>query len=191
VYPPCHERPGAAAPSPDIARVESIAMGEDRFWSFIGALHHSLEQAAFDRVSRTLSRASVDEIIAFDARMTLDLYELDSACRVEWYGNHDPDHLGFPLDDDFLYFRCSTIIAGRDNFERAVSSQTLPWGSVSTDDSGEPLLYIGITAAAMKGLSDETFQNREDAVIPLSYETASNPQGWPAEDVDQTGNIPG
>ena len=164
-------------------------MPEDRFWNLIDGLHHSLRQSSFDAVSRTLSAGSLDDIVAFDARMTLDLYELDSACRVEWYGRHDPDRLGFPLDDDFLYFRCSTIIAGRENFEKAVSSQTLPWGDVSTEDSGEPLLYIGVTAAEMKG-NDEAFLAEEKARIPLSYETASNPQGWPADIVDQASNIP-
>jgi hypothetical protein len=165
-------------------------MPERRFWTLIDELHRSLDQSAFDGVSRTLSRGSVDDIVAFDARMTLDLYELDSACRVEWYGRHDPDHLGFPLDDDFLYFRCSTIIAGRQNFETALATQTLPWGSVSTQDSGESLLYIGLTAAEMKGLSDDQFYDLEQSAISISYETARNPQGWPAEDVDQADNIP-
>jgi len=159
-------------------------MPEDRFWTLIDSLHHSLAQSAFDRVSRTLSAGSIDDIIGFDARMTLDLYELDSACRVEWYGHHDPDHLGFPLDDDFLYFRCSTIIAGRANFETALSTQTLPWGDVSTEDDGEPLLYIGLTAAEDKGWSDGRFERLEAKRIPISYETGSNPQGWPADDVD-------
>jgi hypothetical protein len=189
-YAPCHEKPAASTPSPDVARVESVAMSEDRFWALIDDLHHSLKQSAFDAVSRTLSQGSVDDIVAFDARMTLDLYELDTACRVEWYGHHDPDHLGFPLDDDFLYFRCSTIIAGRDNFQTALSTQTLPWGSVSTEDDGESLLYIGLTAAEDKGVSDARLANLEKTAIPLSYETASNPQGWPKDDVDQAGNIP-
>lgn len=189
-YPPCHEKVASPTPSPDVARVEKNAMPEDRFWALIDGLHHSLEQSAFDRVSRTLSRGSVKDIVAFDARMTLDLFQLDSACRVEWYGRHDPDHLGFPLDDDFLYFRCSTIIAGRQNFQTALRTQTLPWGSVSTADSGESLLYVGITAAEMKGLSDDRLSQLEESAIPISYETAQNPQGWPAEDVDQAGNIP-
>jgi hypothetical protein len=189
-YRPCHEPDAAATPSPDVAKTESVAMPEDRFWSLIDMLHHSLKQSAFDRVSRVLSTGPMSDVVGFDARMTLDLYALDSACRVEWYGRHDPEGLGFPLDDDFLYFRCSTIIAGRQNYEVAASTQTLPWGDVSTDDDGESLLYIGITAAEMKGWSDDRFSDYEGARIPLSYETASNPQGWPASDVDKAGNIP-
>lgn len=160
---------------------DAVAMPADEFWEYIDILDGQTTELGFDKLTSALATAGPAAALAFDARLTLALYELDSLCRADWYEANDPGGLGFVSDDTFLYARCDTVVAGRANWEAAVADGTLPWGNVdATTGFGELLLYVGADAAARAGVPMEEYWDRRFSVVPLSYETGSNPNGWPA-----------
>lgn len=159
---------------------EDAAMPADEFWDYIALLEGQTTEAGFDRLADALAAAGVDAALAFDIRLALSLYELDSLCRADWYSANDPAGLGSVSDDTFLYARCDTIAAGRANWEAAVADNTLPWGDVDPSTGmGEFLLYVGADAAQRLGVPIEEYWDRLYSALPLSYETGSNPNGWP------------
>jgi len=157
-------------------------MPSNRFWRLIAELGGSNSNASYTRLSMRLAALPVDQLVGFDARLTLSLYALDDECRADWYVKHEPVTPEFRTDDDFLYERADTVTAGRAVWEYAVRTDTLPWGATdAVDRDGENLLYVAAEAANRRGVSDDAFGARESAAFSLSYETGSNPAGWPPD----------
>lgn len=155
-------------------------MPETQFWNLISELHGSNSDSAYRRLTVQLESLTTTQILGFDARMTIDLYELDDQCRAKWYSKRDPSGLGFVADDDFLYFRADTVTAGEAVWREAATTDTLPWGTTdAVTGDGENLLYVGLDAAHARGISNDKWIDLESKLYPLSYETGSNPAGWP------------
>ena len=169
-----------SSPDPGLAKAEAGAMPEDQFWALISVLHGANSDAAYKRLSNRLAALPTATIVAFDVRLTISLYKLDDQCRAHWYATHDPSGLGIVGDDDFLYFRADTVSAGRATWEKAIATDTLPWGTTdAVNNDGEDLLYVATDAAAKHHISQDKLLDMEAKVTDLSYETASNPAGWP------------
>jgi hypothetical protein len=164
----------------ELSEAEKVAMPEDEFWQLIALLHGSNSDAAYARLTAQLATLPVEKLVGFDARMTIALYGLDDECRANWYSTHDPSGLGFVADDDFLYFRGDTVSAGRANWENAIATDTLPWGTVDPlSGGGELLLYVAGNAAHVEfGIGLDAWPAKVQNTIELSYETGSNPDGW-------------
>lgn len=154
-------------------------MPEDDFWALIELLESSTEPDKVEALTSALAATDLASVIAFDARLTLALHQLDSLCRAQWYEANEPTGFGFVSDDVFLYARADTVAAGRETWQEAADTQTLPWGDVDpTTGGGELLLYVPFDAAERLGYTlDEYFAEVGDA-FTLSYETGSNASGW-------------
>ncbi len=177
---PCVTPAPDAAPDPAVAETELVAMPEDEFWDLVGVLGGSSDPAGFEALTDTLAKTDLDTAIAFQARLTLALHALDSGCRAEWYRVNEPMQMGFVSDDVFLYSRCDTVVAGREVWQDAVDTDTLPWGTVDpTTGNGEFLLYVAVDAADRMGTPLEEYFDAQFASYTLSFETGSNPLGWP------------
>lgn len=154
-------------------------MESDEFWSYIDVLGGSNSSEGYELLAIELATTDLETIVAFDARMTLALYALDSDCRAQWYLLNEPMQFGFVSDDVFLYARGDTVSAGRATWEEAIATQTLPWGgSDPWTGGGEGVLSIGLRAAEIRGVPFEEYLDLRFASIPLSYETGSNRPGW-------------
>jgi hypothetical protein len=168
-----------ATPDPNVALTESIAMPSDEFWAYIDLLGGTNDPEGYDLVSAELAKTDLDTILAFEARLTLSLYALDSDCRAQWYLENEPMQFGFVSDDVFLYARGDTASAGRATWEEAVAENTLPWGgSDPTTGYGEYVLGVGYRAAELIGVPFDDFLDLKWETIPLSFETGSNSSGW-------------
>lgn len=176
---PCHlsDRPSAA--DPDAVATESVAMEEIAFWELIGAMGGETDTAGFDALTEKLAELSMDDLVAFEARLTLALYALDDPCRAEWYRVNEPGDVGFVSDDVFLYARCDTVAAGRAVWQDALTSRTLPWGTVDpSTGNGELLLYVAGEEVEDRQLDIDAFYDLVEQRILVSFETGSNPAGW-------------
>jgi len=163
-----------------VAETELVAMPEDEFWDLVGVLGGSSDLKGFELLTDALAKTDLDTVLAFQARLTLALHALDSGCRAEWYRLNEPTHFGFVSDDVFLYSRCDTVVAGREVWQEAVDSETLPWGTVDpTTGNGESLLYVAGDAADRMGTPLEAYYDAQNASFSLSFETGANPLGWP------------
>jgi hypothetical protein len=168
-----------ATPDAAVAIVEANAMPSDEFWQYIELLDGTNSPEGYTRLETELAKADLATVIAFDARLTLALHALDSDCRAEWYRLNEPAQFGFVSDDGFLYARADTVSAGRATWEEAVATQTLPWGGADPlTGTGEFLLYVGLAAAELQGVTFDEYLDRRVERVPLSYETGSNPLGW-------------
>lgn len=148
-------------------------MSESDFWRLLRTLPRRVDDHDFAVLSSRLARCGLPVIVAFDARLTLVLYDLDTVKPCQWYSVNG----GLPgpvYSDDFLYARGDTVLSGRSAYEKALRDGSLGWGP-SQQGIGEDLLYVGETAAESLGKSD-AFASAEEAAIPLSYESGTNPR---------------
>lgn len=173
--PPADE--GQAAPR---AATEAVALPEEQFWKLIESIPPVPTDADFAAASNSLAGCSLGEIVGFDARLTLALFELDGPRNLAWLEQNDPLGAGFASDDSFLYARCASVLAGRESWSSAVSAGTLEWGEDEPDVDGisEHLLWIGLEAARAQGLTEDEYLELQFDVIPLSYESGSNKELW-------------
>jgi hypothetical protein len=165
---------------------ERSAMSESQFWSIISTLPSRASDADFDALSTMLAPCGVPTLVAFDARLTLLLYQLDTAPLCLWYSANG----GLPgpvYSDDFLYARADTVLAGSATYHAAIAKGELRWGR-SDQGTGEDLLYLAQTAADSVGETD-ALSAAEERDIPLSYESGTNPASAIPGDV-QTACIP-
>ena len=175
----CTTSAPGATPDAAVAVVEANAMPNDEFWEYIELLGGANSPDGYTRLETELAKADLDTVVAFDARLTLALYALDSDCRAEWYRLNEPAQFGFVSDDVFLYARADTVSAGRETWEEAVSTQTLPWGGADPmSGAGEFLLFVGLGAAERQGVTIDEYFTLLAERVPLSYETGSTPLGW-------------
>jgi hypothetical protein len=161
-----------------VKRTEEVAMEEDRFWELIAALNGTVTERSLRMLKREMNALSLEELQAFDARLTLAVHELDTAKTANWYVENDPisAELQYLSYDGFLYDRAATVGAGRDAFEKAAAADQLvldPDG----EGIGELLLYVVIDLAEVRGIDWWDLEP-----LPLSYETASNIPEWPADE---------
>lgn len=147
-------------------------MTESQFWKILATLPAQTTDRDFDALSARLRPCGLATWVAFDARLTLLLYHLDTAPLCLWYSKNG----GFPgpvYSDDFLYARADTVLAGPTTYGDALSRGELRWGE-SEQGTGEGLLYVAETAAESAGESD-ALSAAEQHDIPLSYESGTNP----------------
>jgi hypothetical protein len=163
-----------------VAATEAIALDAEAFWGVIESIPDLPAPDDFGTVSSALAGCPVEDIIAFDARLTLALYALDGPENLAWYEKYDPMGLGFVSDDTFLSARCATVLAGRETWANAIHGGTLDWGpdSPDLDGMGEFLLYVGMDAANAQGIDWEEYLGTSYEAIPLSYESGSNTGLW-------------
>jgi hypothetical protein len=156
-----------------IIATEKLAMPEGRFWDLIDLMKGVATEDSVTRLSERLAELGQDQVIAFEARLTLHLFALDTWDIAQQYTSHD-DYFS---DDGFLYTRCATVGAGRAAYERALATSTLQ--PDPADGEGENLLYVSMYAADIMGLDWEILH-----AVPLSAETGSNEDGWSEYDPD-------
>jgi hypothetical protein len=161
-----------------VRRTEKLAMEEDRFWELIATLNGRVTERSLRMLKREMNALSLEELQAFDARLTLSLHELDTVKTANWYAENDPvsAELQYFSDDGFLYDRATTVGAGREAFERAADRDELALDPTG-EGWGEMLLYVVVDIAETRGIDWY-----EIAEVPLSYETASNIPEWPADE---------
>ena len=161
-----------------VAKTEAVAMPSPQFWTLIAALGGSTSDDAFDSLASALAGRTIDDLVAFAARLSLVVHALDTRARHTWYTANDPMGLGFVSDDVFLYARLDTICAGESVWLEAIREGTLPWGSVDpTLGAGELLLSAAPNAADAQGGWEEFGAKYAERVL-VSYETGSNTDGW-------------
>jgi hypothetical protein len=162
-----------ADPKEARARTESLAMEPQEFWAAIALLGGKCTEDSIEAITEMLSNESVDRIIAFEASLTLALFDLDTRAAFEWYEAHDPDAESVGVSDDvFLHARCATVASGREVWERARAEGTVE--ATGDAESAEDLLFVASNAAGVD--LDEWHPD----VVPLSYETGENATGWTA-----------
>jgi hypothetical protein len=168
------------SPESPITATEAIAMDSERFWLLVESIPPALGPSAFERVAGSLAACGIEDVIAFEARLTLALYALDGPDNLAWFEANDPAGIGFASDDVFLYARCATILGGQAAWERAVVERTLEWGDDPPDVDGwsELLLYVSWDAAGALGLTVGEYIELLSERIPVSYETGSNSDLW-------------
>jgi hypothetical protein len=159
---------------------EAIAQPEAEFWTLIETVPDDPADDDFSRVAQGIVREGIEGVLAFQARLTLALYDLDGRANHAWFVEHDPMHFGFVSEDVFLYARCATVLAGREIWARAVVDQTLEWRDASLHESGasEMLLGVAPSAAEALGVTNEAWFELAFTRIPISYETGSNAARW-------------
>jgi len=173
----CVSNVGAGATDALLANAEAVAMPEASFWGWIDKLGGTSEED-YDRLTEELSNEPIETIAAFDARMTIQLYLLDDECRAAWY----EDREGYVSDDVFLYGRADTVSSGEKFFARALRDDTLPHaGNAPSEGDGEFLLYVAMDAATAAGATEREWDSATASHRELSYETGSNPAGWPRD----------
>jgi hypothetical protein len=161
-----------------VRRTEKLAMDQDVFWELIATLNGKVTDRSLRMLKREMTDLTLDQLQAFDARLTLALHELDTAKTANWYAENDPvsEKLQYFSYDGFLYDRAATVAAGRKAFEEAAASDALVLDPTG-DGAAEGLLYVVIDLAEVHGIDWY-----EVAEVPLSYETASNIPEWPADE---------
>jgi hypothetical protein len=183
------DRTAVASPAPasggdPVAATESNALDPALFWPLIETIPPAPQPADFDAVSSALGGCSLDDIVAFHARLTLALYDLDGPENLAWFEENDPSGLGFVSDDVFLYARCASVLGGEENWRRAVADRTLAWGTDAPDLEGnaEFLLYVAYYAARAQGVTGEDYYDAVGAAVPISFESGSNTERWDGGD---------
>lgn len=177
---------GSAAPEADDGirtpheATEAIALPEAEFWQLVESIPAAPAAEDFQVASRGLAGCSIGEIVAFDARLTLALYDLDGPENLAWFEENDPLAIGFASDDAFLYARCASVLGGQESWASAVEGGTLDWGQDEPDVDGlaEYLLSVALDAALAQGLTEDEYLDLQFGAIPLSYESGSNKDRW-------------
>lgn len=161
---------------PAVASALAVAMPEAEFWELIEVLDGGDTEDDFVRLSEVLSGRPVEDLVAFDARLTLSLYALDDECRLLRYRDDDPYGMGFVSDDVFLYARADVVCLGKDAWDSAIADSRLPVRM--SDGIGELLLYVALDASVAQGMEEYAIWDLEAERYSLSYESGSNPSGW-------------
>ncbi len=177
VAPPCVSAGPLDLDDPNVAQTLDVAMAEDEFWELIDVLGGRSAHSDFARLIGALEDRPAEDLVSFNARLTLALYALDDECHLRAYEEDDPSGIGFVSSDVFLYARADTVTAGREYWEEAIAGGRLPWGDV-TPGAGEALLFAALDASRTHGMDEYELWNLEDEAFALSYESGSNPDGW-------------
>jgi hypothetical protein len=133
------------------------------FWALIAQLdwrHKRNDDKVIAPVVEALAAKSVRAIKNFQERMATLLYQLDTKAHARRSG---------ASEDGFLYSRCACVAKGRDFYKTVrASPKKMPVGL-----EFEALLDIAARAHERKTGRDF------DYLTGCSYETGSNPKGWP------------
>ena len=147
-------------------------MTETQFWKITGTLPAEASDDDFTALAARLGTCGLPTLVAFDARLTLLLYQLDTTPLCDWYSKNG-GFAGPVYSDDFLYARADTVLGGPSTYAEALTKGELQWGQ-SEQGTGEDLLYVGQAAADSAGELD-ALGKAELRDIPLSYESGTNP----------------
>ncbi|MGW4651832.1 DUF4240 domain-containing protein [Kitasatospora sp. NPDC004289] len=147
----------------------------ERFWQLVEVLggEAAIEtcqgfEEACTRLTETLAREPVGQIIGFGERLAEALYRLDQ----EQFGTLPIDGSPFPQSDDhFLYTRAAVVVAGRDVYEGVFydPERFAPF----TTRQCELLLYVHEEAF------EQVTGTEWDRLTRYDYESCSNRDGWP------------
>lgn len=172
--------PTASSSDDPRGATEAIALPEEQFWALVEAIPDDPTDLDFQLAAGSLAGCGLPAVAAFEARLTLALYDLDGQANHAWFTENDPVQLGYVSEDAFLYARCATVLAGREVWARSVAEQTLEWSDDSLHETGysEFLLYVSWDAAGAHGLTVDEYSELVSGIW-LSYETASNAERWP------------
>jgi hypothetical protein len=162
---------------PAVASALAVAMPEAEFWELIEVMDGGEAEGDFRRLSEALAKRPIDDLVAFDARLALSLYALDDECRLLRYRDDDPHGMGFVSEDVFLYARADVVSMGKDAWDSAIADGRLPVRM--SEGIGELLLYVALDASVAQGMEEYAIWDLERERYSLSYESGSNPAGWP------------
>ncbi|MER7009617.1 DUF4240 domain-containing protein [Dactylosporangium sp. NPDC000555] len=144
-------------------------MAENDFWKLIAVMNGDVDEEAVARLTEALSGRRRRDVIAFQERLALALFELDRqelARQPVRFTDDPPDEDPIPLSDDvFLYLRAGIVARGRAVWQAVLAEPSLL--AADTWDECEDLLYV----------ADEV--TGDDIDTKVSYETGSNERYWP------------
>lgn len=124
---------------------------------------------ALARLTSALAERPREDVVAFQERLALALFELDRrvAARQPVRFSDDPDDdEPLPLSDDsFLYLRAGVVARGQQVWQSVIADPSVL--STGVWDDGEDLLNV----------AEEVFGDYIDTDV--SYETGSNERYWP------------
>ncbi|MFC5007338.1 DUF4240 domain-containing protein [Dactylosporangium cerinum] len=147
-------------------------MAENDFWKLIAVMNGDVDEDAVARLTEALSARRHRDVVAFQERLALALFELDRrelARQPVRFTDDPPDEDPIPLGDDmFLYLRAGIVARGRAVWQAVLAEPSLL--AAGTWDECEHLLYV----------ADEVTGDELDTKV--SYETGSNERYWPAPD---------
>jgi hypothetical protein len=152
------------------------------FWQLIEG-HPADEDGEWDALTSALAARTEAEIVAFAESLARALYELDTEvhCSQPVQDVSEPDGLVLGMSSDvFLYARCAVVAAGRQTWAQVLAEPAAFAGRWEVADA-EALLYVA--NEAFEQATGRTWEH--DTAV--SYETGSNPAGWPGTDEDDEG----
>jgi hypothetical protein len=140
---------------------------DDDFWPLIALLGQPTDDLdaamrGWERLVSALAARTVTDIKRFEEALTYKLFLLDTRAHAEAADNSD---------DGFLYARCAAVAAGPESYAYVLADPARMDG----DREFEDLLSAARTAYERK--TGEEFEYDTGC----SYETGSNPNGWPDE----------
>lgn len=140
-------------------------LADDDFWGLIALLDGPAQSAedtdkAINRLISRLAKRTRTDIKRFEETLAYKLFLLDTEAHAEASRNSD---------DGFLYARCSVVASGPEYHASVVADPS----KMPRDVDFEDLLTIARLAYERKTGEDL------DYMTGCSYETGSNPNGWP------------
>src|SRR3954453_18954647 len=104
---------GRAAGTMTVMRLLRRPMAENDFWKLIAVMNGDVDEDAVARLSEALSSRRRRDVVAFQERLALALFELDRrelARQPVRFTDDPPDEDPIPLSDDvFLYLRAGIV----------------------------------------------------------------------------------
>jgi len=154
--------------------LHSGGMDEEQFWAIIDLFNWKKREddyAIMAPAIAALSTFPAADIHRFEDILAEKLSALDGRRFAENVGsNRYTDADGDFSVDDFLYSRCAVVANGKEFFETILQDPT----RIPKEFTFESLLNLsGKAWEAKTGRADYNYH------APISYETFSNPEGWP------------
>ena len=146
-------------------------MSELTFWALLSLLDWSKsgdDDAVVAPVVAELSTLTVSEITAFEDRLALTLFALDTKMHAKEIGEGSYSEGNHFSVDWFLYARCAVVANGKELYDRVLAHPS------AFPKNMEFEALLGISAAAHYAKTGEDFMYSSKT----SYETYSNTAGW-------------
>jgi hypothetical protein len=138
---------------------------DDDFWALIALLgqpgaNNEEAREGLERLISALAKRTRTDIKRFEETLAYKLFLLDTEAHAQASDNSD---------DGFLYARCAVVASGPAHYQSVLADPA----ATRWDREFEDLLAVAPSAYERK--TGEDF----DYVTGCSYETGSNPTGWP------------
>jgi len=147
---------------------------EHEFWALIEDAVGVSAEWSYDRLVDMLSSKPAGEIISFADRLAQALFALDReemARRPLWDGTTATTWNPERSADGFLYARCAVVLAGHATYSQVLYD---PRRFAREWDLGAEEL-LSVAPSAYEKATGQPWLHEE----PVSYESGSNPDGWP------------